>query len=162
MGAPSTTTLAVHRSGRWRSRTGPLADNLVGICQRDRPGSQDVRYTDHRRLEPALLPDEIKFVREKLRKAMHEENDPEMVGEALDTLKHIGAENDPLVLEGVRYLISTQRADGTWADEDDDLYTHFHSVWTSIDGLRDYREGGRVTRLPHMVSAAQCRAFAGR
>jgi hypothetical protein len=110
---------------------------------------------------PLLLPDEIAFVRRKLRQAI-DEGDPEMVGEALDTLKHVGAENDPLVPEGMRYLVSTQRADGAWADEDDDLYTHFHSVWTSIDGLRDYRQGGRVRRLPRLVSPSRCRTFASR
>ena len=115
-----------------------------------------------RSVAPRLLPAEIGFVRDKLRKALEGEDDPELVGEALDTLKHSGLRDDPLVTEGMRYLVATQRADGTWADDDADLYTHFHSVWAAIDGLRDYRAGGRVRRLPHMVSAAQCAAFAGR
>ncbi len=95
----------------------------------------------------SLLPQEFRFLRRKLDQAI-EDDDPEMVGEAIDCLKAAGLENDPQVRRGMNYLISTQRADGTWAGDDSDTYTAYHSAWTGIDGLRDYRYRGRVRRLP--------------
>ena len=85
------------------------------------------------------------------------EDDPEMVGEALDTLKAAGFENDPEVQKGMQYLIKNQRPDGAWAGNQDDVYTEYHSAWTGIDGLRDYRFHGQVTKLPRM-GAVQCGA----
>jgi hypothetical protein len=104
------------------------------------------RYNE-RRIAPSLLREEITFLRRKLDEAI-EDDDPEMVGEALDCLKAAGFENDPQVSKGMEYLISRQRADGAWAGDADDIYTEYHSAWTSIDGLRDYRYRGTVTKLP--------------
>jgi hypothetical protein len=53
-----------------------------------------------------------------------------------------------IVLEGTKFLISTQRPDGSWAGDPDDLYTEYHSAWAGIDGLRDYHFHGQVKRLP--------------
>jgi hypothetical protein len=100
-----------------------------------------------RRIAPSFLPQEFQFIRRKLEEAMLNE-DPEMVGEGLDCLKAAGFENDPQVAKGMRYLISSQRPDGTWGDDDDDVYTAYHAAWTAIDGLRDYHFHGRVTRMP--------------
>ncbi len=104
------------------------------------------RYHE-RRIAPSLLPDEFNFLRRKLDDAI-EDADPEMVGEALDCLKAGGYENDPQVAKGMEYLISSQRPDGPWAGDQDDVYTEFHSAWTSIDGLRNYHFHGRVEKLP--------------
>lgn len=104
-----------------------------------------------RRIAPSLLPQEFQFIRRKLDQAIVND-DPEMVGEGLDCLKAAGFENDPQVVKGMRYLISTQRPDGTWGDDDDDVYTAYHSAWTAIDGLRDYHFHGRVSRLPETGS----------
>jgi hypothetical protein len=104
------------------------------------------RYNE-RRIAPSLLPEEIAFLQRKLDEAM-DDDDPEMVGEALDCLKAAGFENDPQVKKGMAYLISNQRPDGTWAGDPGDVYTQYHSAWTSIDGLRDYRYRGTVTKLP--------------
>jgi hypothetical protein len=106
------------------------------------------RYNE-RRISGSLLPDEIAFLRRKLKESMDAENeDPEMVGEALDCLKAAGFAEDALVRQGTQFLISTQRSNGTWAGDDDDLYTAYHSAWTGIDGLRDYHFHGTVKRLP--------------
>lgn len=100
-----------------------------------------------RRISASLLPQEISFLRRQLDQAM-EDDDPEMVGEALDCLKAAGFKNDPQVAKGTDYLISTQRDDGTWVGDKDDVYTEYHSAWTGIDGLRNYRFHGRIRKLP--------------
>ncbi len=104
------------------------------------------RYHEHR-IAPALLQEELRFLRRKLDEAITDE-DPEMVGEALDCLKAAGFENDPQVKKGIDYLISSQLADGAWVEEEGDEYTAYHSAWTGIDGLRDYRFHGMVKKIP--------------
>src|SRR6266700_643983 len=104
------------------------------------------RYHEHR-IAPALLLEELRFLRRKLDRAIADE-DPEMVGEALDCLKAAGFESDPQVSKGMDYLISSQFADGAWVEDEDDAYTAYHSAWTGIDGLRDYRFHGMVKKLP--------------
>jgi hypothetical protein len=104
------------------------------------------RYHEHR-IASSLLPQEIRFIRQKLDTAIADD-DPEMVGEALDCLKAAGFENDPQVSKGMEYLISNQLTDGSWVDYEDDVYSAYHSAWTGIDGLRDYRFHGTVKKLP--------------
>jgi hypothetical protein len=104
------------------------------------------RYHE-RRVAGSLLPDELVFLRRKLKEAIADEN-PEMVGEALDCLKATGFESDPQVLDGMKFLIASQRPDGSWAGDEDDSYTAYHSAWTGIDGLRDYHFHGQVKRMP--------------
>ena len=61
------------------------------------------------------------------------------VGEIVDSLAGCGlADTDPLMMQGRAFILEQQRADGGWGDADDE-YGRFHSVWTCIDGLRDYR-----------------------
>ena len=105
-----------------------------------------VRYHD-RSVSGSLLPAELVFLRRKLNQAMEDE-DPEMVGEALDCLKATGFQNDPQVLAGIKFLVASQRPDGSWAGDPDDLYTEYHSAWAGIDGLRDYHFHGQVKKLP--------------
>lgn len=95
----------------------------------------------------SLLPEEFSFVRRKLADAIEEE-DPEMAAEAIDCLKAAGLGNDAQVEKGIEYLIASQRADGAWAGDNDDVYTAYHSAWTGIDGLRDYRYRRQVKSLP--------------
>lgn len=102
---------------------------------------------NERRISRALLPQELAFLRRKLDEAIDDE-DPEMVGEALDCLKSAGFENDPQVQKGMEYLLANQRPDGAWAGDEDDVYTEYHSAWTGIDGLRDYHYRGQVRKLP--------------
>jgi hypothetical protein len=63
-----------------------------------------------------------------------------MVGEIIDSLLLFGAkDSDQLILLGRSYLLETQNPDGGWGVEDNDTYGYFHTIWTAIDGLRDYR-----------------------
>jgi hypothetical protein len=116
-----------------------------------------VNWYNSQRVDPALLPDEVAFIKRILAKSITEEgDDPEMAGEALDTLKAFGLESDPLVQKGIEYLLESQLPTGEWLSEEDrDLYTAYHSAWTGIDGLRDYRYRGTVTSLPPMVQVCQ-------
>jgi len=109
-----------------------------------------------RRITPALLPQEFQFIRRKLDEAIAND-DPEMLGEGLDCLKAAGLADDPQVTKGMQFLISTQRPDGTWGDDDDDVYTAYHAAWTAIDGLRDYHFHGWVTRLPETAAGSSGR-----
>jgi hypothetical protein len=60
------------------------------------------------------------------------------VAEIIDSLAGCGlADAHPLMTGGRAFILAQQRADGGWGDTHDD-YGRFHSVWTCIDGLRDY------------------------
>ena len=68
-----------------------------------------------------------------------EQAEPDTVGEIVDSLAGCSvADSHPLMVRGREFLLAQQQADGGWGDEHDD-YGRFHSVWTCIDGLRDYR-----------------------
>jgi len=88
------------------------------------------------RLSPKWLPQEYHYLKTNLEEMMKRE-DPEMVGEFLDTLRAFGmTDADPLIRCAVEYLISTQNADGSWGGPD--VYHRYHSTWTALDGLRLY------------------------
>ena len=91
------------------------------------------------RLSPTWLPTEYEFLKRNLNRALSME-DPETLGEFLDTLKSFGLpDNHPLILKGMRYLLSRQNADGSWGEVDaEDALLRYHPTWTAIDGLRDY------------------------
>jgi len=91
------------------------------------------------RLSPRFLPDEYAFLKLNLRNFIAME-DPESIGELLDTLKSFGlSENHPLIREGLDFLLTQQNPDGSWGDLDaQDIYKRYHPNWTAIDGLREY------------------------
>ena len=90
------------------------------------------------RLAAPLLRRERAFLKASLPWAIRQ-GEADTVGEIVDSLAGCGlADTDPLMVRGRAFLLEQQREDGGWGDEDD-VYGRFHSVWTCIDGLRDYR-----------------------
>ncbi len=109
-------------------------------------------YNTHR-LPSRLLPAEFQFLKANLKEAIAM-NDPEMVGEFLDSLKAFGLGNrHPLISRGIEYLLSQQNADGSWGElGTKDMYLRYHPTWTAIDGLRDYRWSGERLSFPELKS----------
>ena len=90
------------------------------------------------RLPARLLSRERAFLKAGMSWAIRQ-GQADTVGEIVDSLAGCGlADTDPLMVKGRAFILEQQRADGGWGDEDDE-YGRFHSVWTCIDGLRDYR-----------------------
>jgi len=108
------------------------------------------------RLRPEWLPDEYAYLRENLRRSIKDE-DPETTGEFLDTLRAFGmTERDPLIQDGMAFVLARQHDDGSWGDrEDNDAYTLYHSTWTAINGLMDYAWVGEGTSFPAALAAAR-------
>jgi len=102
----------------------------------------------HSRLSPRLLPHELRFLKASMGWALEQE-DPETIGEIVDSLAALGVgDTHPLIVKGRTFLLASQRDDGGWGDEGDE-YGYLHTVWTAIDGLRDYRwRGNGVTDRP--------------
>lgn len=106
----------------------------------------------HYRLSPRWLPAEYSFLKQNLRRAIVM-NDPETMGEFLDTLKSFGLDEDhPLIRKGVDFLLATQNPDGSWGDVDaDDIYKRYHPTWTAVDGLREYAWRGQRLCFPALA-----------
>lgn len=91
-----------------------------------------------RRLPPRLVRRERAFLEASMSWAIGR-GEADTVGEIVDSLAGCGvADTDPVMRKGRAFILEQQRADGGWGDAGDE-YGRFHSVWTCIDGLRDYR-----------------------
>lgn len=103
-------------------------------------------------LSPRWLPPEYSFLKQNLTRAISMD-DPEIMGEFLDTLKSFGLdEGHPLIRKGVDFLLATQNPDGSWGDVDaEDIYLRYHPTWTAIDGLREYAFRGRRLCFPALA-----------
>lgn len=99
-------------------------------------------YNDYSRFKVSrtCFAEEFDHLRANLKQAIADQ-DPETMGEYLDSLRSFGLSlQDPLVRTGFDYLLSAQNSDGSWGDvKDPDPYGRYHPTWTAIDGLRDYR-----------------------
>jgi len=109
---------------------------------------------NHYKLSPRWLPHEFEFLKTHLETAMSWD-DPEMVGELLDSLKAFGLENThPLIRRGIVYLLSKQNDDGSWGDsKSTNGYLRYHSTWTAVDGLREYAWLGERICFPKLLPA---------
>ena len=107
-------------------------------------------YNDYSqyRLSPSCFPQEFAHLKNNLQEA-EATDDPETMGEFLDTLRAFGLDyGSELLRVGVDYLLRSQNPDGSWGDvRDKDAYARYHPTWTAVDGLRDYR-WGRVLPCP--------------
>jgi hypothetical protein len=97
-------------------------------------------------LSPHWLPTEFEFLRCSLSHFI-DMDDPETVGEILDSLKAFGmSPNHSLIRSGMQYLLSRQNTDGSWGDLDsNDIYDRYHPTLTAVNGLREY--SWTITRL---------------
>jgi hypothetical protein len=66
--------------------------------------------------------------------------DPETVGEMLDSLRAFGLRNEhESIQRGQEYLLDSQNSDGSWGDMDvEDIYDRYHPTVTALNGLRDH------------------------
>jgi hypothetical protein len=103
-------------------------------------------------LSPRWLPHEFEFLKANIKEAIDLDN-PDMVGEFLDSLKSFGlSDSHPTIRTGVRYLLSQQNPDGSWGDRDEkDIFHRFHATWTAIDGLREYAWRGERLSYPKLL-----------
>lgn len=89
------------------------------------------------RLPARMLRDELEFLKRSMAWAL-DHGEPDTIGEIIDSLRALGlGDRHPLLVRGRRFILDSQRADGTWGDEAD-AYGYFHTLWTVIDGLRDF------------------------
>lgn len=108
------------------------------------------------RLRPEWLGQEYDFLRANLQH-MVAANDPETMGEFLDTLKSFGlTQTDPLIQTGMAFVLSRQDGNGSWGDAGNrDVYHRYHSTWTAINGLMDYAWQGEKVSFPEALRRAQ-------
>jgi hypothetical protein len=104
------------------------------------------------RLRPEWLPDEYQFLKTQARKAL-DEKDPETLGEFMDSLQAFGmTEKDPLIRNGIDYLLSHQNRDGSWGHVNEpDIYTRYHTTWTGIGGVMRYGWRGERVTVPEAL-----------
>jgi hypothetical protein len=101
------------------------------------------------KLSPRLLPQEFEFLKVNLKAAI-EDNDDDMLGEFMDSLRAFGlTTNDPSIRAGMEYYLSHQNRDGSWGDpREKDIYLRYHPTWNAIAGLSEYAWQGEGLSFP--------------
>lgn len=106
------------------------------------------------KLAPRWLPEEFAFLKANVGAACAGD-DPEVLGELLDSLQAFGLRaSHPLIVTGTDYLLANQNDDGSWGDPDEvDIQTRCHATWTAVDGLRTcaWRERPRLRALKPLL-----------
>ena len=98
------------------------------------------------RLRREWLRPEFAFLKANVGPAI-ERNDPEVLGELLDTLKAFGLrDTHPVIRRGTEFLLETQNEDGSWGDPDESIRTRCHTTWTAVDGLRKHAWRGYAVK----------------
>jgi hypothetical protein len=90
-------------------------------------------------LDRCSLPEEFDVLRNSL-DAFIEMDDPETVGEILDSLKSFRVKSSsPLMQRGIRFLLDCQNADGSWGESNvDEVYDWHHVTLAALNGLDEY------------------------
>jgi hypothetical protein len=105
------------------------------------------------RLSRRWLPKEFAYLKTNVAAAC-ERNDPEVLGELLDSLKSFGLRaSHPLMKRGTSYLLAEQNKDGSWGDPDEEnIRIRCHTTWTALDALRTYAWRGERLSRPEVKS----------
>lgn len=103
------------------------------------------------RLKPEWLPHEFSFLKANLKPTI-QMDDPETVGEFMDSLKSFGlADDHTLIRAGTKFLLSRQNADGSWGDtKTKDIYVNYHSTLCAVGGLMNYAWRGERLSFPKL------------
>lgn len=103
------------------------------------------------RLEPRLLPQEFKFLRDNIAVAISQK-DADMLGEFMDSLRAFGLTiGDPLMRKGMDYLLAHQNSDGSWGNRRErDIYLRYHPTWNAVAALSEYEWRGEGLSHPEL------------
>lgn len=84
---------------------------------------------------------ELAYMRDAF-KRVYKEEDVEGVAEFIDSSRILGIkDSDPMIKKGLAWLLSVQKADGSFGDGDE--YDIYHSTWTALNALRPFRFQGK-------------------
>lgn len=99
-------------------------------------------------LDRRSLPDEFDVLRKSL-DVFIEMDDPETVGEILDSLKSFKVTSSSALMQrGIRFLLDRQNADGSWGEPDvHDPYDWHHTTIAALNGLDEYSWDGKVRSI---------------
>jgi hypothetical protein len=91
------------------------------------------------RVSPECFPEEFTYLKTNLPAAIAD-NDPETLGEYVDSLRVFGVDySDPHLREATEYLLSTQNSDGSWGDPSEkESYVRYHTAWTGQGALQQF------------------------
>jgi hypothetical protein len=129
---------------RWLPAMHPYPARGSGLYYRSVYTITHVVYTyngyNQYRIAPKCFPDEFAYLNANFEQAIAD-NDPETLGEYLDTLQAFGLTwADSRMRRAVESLLAAQNPDGSWGNpKESDPYTRYHSTWTALDGIQQYR-----------------------
>lgn len=78
------------------------------------------------------------------------QGDVELTSEFVDSLRILGVGDEHRAVSAARsWLLTVQNPDGSFGDPGaEDFYDRYHSTWTALNALRDFRFQGRGPRWP--------------